>query len=67
MNILTFRWKCDKASPLYEISSAFAPFLISGKSDIVSLTVMVLKGAEVIRLMQELNWNDLEKSQPISS
>ena len=38
---LTCLWKCEMASPLYDISSFEAPFLISGRSDMESRTVMV--------------------------
>ena len=34
-------WNQDWGSPLYEISRAAAPLRISGRSDMVSLTVMV--------------------------
>lgn len=40
-------WNQDWGSPLYEISSAEAPFRTSGRSDMVSRTVMVRKGPEL--------------------
>ena len=40
-------WNQDWGSPLYEISCAEAPFRISGRSDIVSRTVMVRNGPEL--------------------
>jgi len=58
---VTCRWKCDTASPLYDISSALAPFLISGKSDMASRTVIVRYGAEVIRVTQLSNCNDIKR------
>ena len=52
---LTCLWKCEMASPLYDISSFEAPFLTSGRSDMESRTVMVRKGAEDSRVMFDSN------------
>lgn len=55
--IITFLWKCVVGSFVYDISSLFQPFLISGKSNIASFTLIVLNGAESIQLQFELYWN----------
>lgn len=51
----TIRWKCDCGSPLYRISREEAPFLMSGRSDMESRTVMVRRGADALRVMLESN------------
>ena len=58
---LTSLWKWESGSPLYDISSALAPFLISGRSDIVSRTEIVLNGAESVLVMLDTNWNLFKK------
>lgn len=55
------RWKCDIGSPLYRISRREAPFLISGKSDIASLTVIVRRGAEERRVILDFTYNKIQK------
>jgi len=44
------------ASPWYDISSARAPFLISGRSDMASRTVTVRYGADVTRVTHPSNY-----------
>lgn len=62
---LTCRWKWEIASPLYEISSFDAPFLISGRSDMASRTVVVRKGADDSREMFDWNCEDKrDKNKP---
>lgn len=51
---LTSRWKCDRGSPQYRISLAEAPFLMSGRSDIASSTVIVLRAAHESRVMFDM-------------
>ena len=51
---LTSRWKCDRGSPQYRISLAEALFLMSGRSDIASTTVIILRAAHDSRVMFDM-------------